>query len=469
MRRLMIALLALAILLSGCSIPDNSLSTATDKPSPVISDEPNESAEVETPAFADSDEPNEPVVVETPVSTEPFDPLLYSGNGDKIITDINLPNGIFISTIEINSTAHYDVEFHHDDTYELLVNNSREPYSGVTLIKDSEIDAISGGMLEITSDGNWKITVDRLSGETTKNIVGHGDRVTGFFLGSGKKEVVTLDVDSTAHYDIRLFEYNAVKNTLTYDLLINDSREPYHGEKIADLKEGLQYFFVVNSEGDWSIDFGTGDDVTEYYDISTSEYSDAKIDTSTVESAYNEACNLSIDDLERKTSSMTGTVFYNYNGLIIQPEDSEFLTANWNTDKCLDKGALYRSVASYLEGFFSKLNNGSDYSELLCGKECSSREEFKPYAENASEFIVSSKPIVPIMKALEKVSCVSGEFDYDNDNMSEYDFVIADLTACAEELKISEKMLGYILANLSEYTATITFDGNSCHIKSLEW
>ena len=124
MRRLMIALLALAILLSGCSIPDNSLSTATDKPSPVISDEPNESAEVETPAFADSDEPNEPVVVETPVSTEPFDPLLYSGNGDKIITDINLPNGIFISTIEINSTAHYDVEFHHDDTYELLDRKS---------------------------------------------------------------------------------------------------------------------------------------------------------------------------------------------------------------------------------------------------------------------------------------------------------------------------------------------------------
>lgn len=441
MCKLIVSFLVMLMLLSGCTSnqpPDNSLPTTTDNPPPVVSDEPSTSVEVETPA---------------PI--EPFDPLLYSGNGDKIITDIDLPDGIFISKIEIDSTAHYAVKFHHDDTYELLVNNSKEPYSGVTLIKDNEIASISGGMLEITSDGDWSVAIDRLSGETTKNITGHGDKVTGFFPGSGKKEVVTLDIDSTAHYSIQLFEYNATENTLTYDLLVNDSREPYHGEKIADLKEGLQYFFVVDSEGDWSIDFGADDDITEYYDTSSSENTDKKVlsnDSLTAEQAYNKMQNVPLSDLE-----VTPRGTYRYGVWVLSEESVSKIGGNI----VVNQGMMYNEIGwtllLYCEDGIIASSEAPAFFKTVLGVE-TEPDNWPELAPILYEFIHPDPSEADILKALEPLASVEGSFDYDSRN---YDFQITDLTNAANELQISEEMLGYVIAKLSEYPAQISFSGNT--------
>lgn len=441
MRRLMILLLAMAILLSGCtSSPpkNNSLPATTGDSSLIVSDEPSESLEVEIPA---------------PI--EPFDPLLYSGSEDKIITDIDLPDGIFISKIEIDSTSHYAVKFHHDDTYELLVNNSKKPYSGVTLTKDNEIASISGGMLEITSGGDWNITIDRLSGETTKNIAGHGDKVTGFFPGNGKKEVVTLDIDSTAHYSIKLFEYNIAENTLTYDLLVNDSGEPYHGEKIADLKEGLQYFFVVDSEGDWSIDFGTEDDITEYYDTSSSENTVTKVlshDSLTAEQAYNKMQNVPLSDLE-----VTPRGTYRYGVWVLSEESVSKIGGN----VIVNKGMMYNEIGWTLSLYcdFGTIasSQAATFFKTVVGEEVEP-DNWPELAPILYEFIHPNPSEADILKAIEPLTSVEGSFDYDSRN---YDFQITDLTNAANELQISEEMLGYVIAKLSEYPAQISFSGNT--------
>lgn len=187
---------------------------------------------------------------------------------------------------------------------------------------------------------------------------------------------------------------------------------------------------------------------------------------SAVESAYSKACSLTMDDLETKTSPLTGTTFYYYRGLAIQTEDVEWLTESWNTEQSLNQGALYRSVASYLEGFESGINTGKDYAKLLCGIEWSSRVDFDPYATNAAEFICSDNSFERVMKKLETVSCVSGDFDYEG---GKYHFVISDLTDCADEMMISEEMLGYIFAWLEEYAPEISFDGNSCTFAYERW
>lgn len=441
MFKLIVSFLVILMLLSGCTSnqpPDNSLPTETDNPFPVASDEPSESVEVETPA---------------PI--EPFDPLSYSGSGDKIITDIDLPNGIFISKIEIDSTSHYAVKFHHDDTYELLVNNSKEPYSGVTLIKDSEIASISGGMLEITSDGDWNITIDRLSGETTKNITGHGDKVTGFFPGSGKKEVVTLDIDSTAHYSIQLFEYNATENTLTYDLLVNDSKEPYHGEKIADLKDGLEYFFVVDSEGDWSIDFGVDDDITQYYDTSTSKNADTNTplnNSLTAEQAYNKMQNVPVSDLE-----VTPRGTYRYGVWVLSEESVSKIGGN----VVVNQGMMYNEIgwtlSLYCDLGTMASSEAESFFKVVVGKE-TEPNNWPELAPILFEFIHPNPSEADILKALEPLKSVEGTFDYDSRN---YEFQITDLTKAANELQISEEMLGYVIAKLSEYPAQISFSGNT--------
>ncbi len=195
-----------------------------------------------------------------------FEPLTYSGSGDKIITGIVLPKGTFVATIKINSNRHYDVKFHlNSDDYELLVNNSGEPYAGSVLLKGSSIAAINDGILEINSKGDWEVKIDMLSGRCTNNITGTGDTVTGIFTGTGKQEVITVKIDSTHHYHVSLYEIAANGQKNDYDLLINDSGEAYCGEVLGKLQAGKQYFFEVNTEGDWFISFGE-DPVTQYID-----------------------------------------------------------------------------------------------------------------------------------------------------------------------------------------------------------
>ena len=57
---------------------------------------------------------------------------------------------------------------------------------------------------------------------------------------------------------------------------------------------------------------------------------------------------------------------------------------------------------------------------------------------------------------------IEGTFDYEN---RVADFTINDLEMTAQELGVSSKMLGYILAIFDEYGAEVMFSGNSCCVK----
>ena len=69
-----------------------------------------------------------------------------------------------------------------------------------------------------------------------------------------------------------------------------------------------------------------------------------------------------------------------------------------------------------------------------------------------------------IMKKFESSSVVNGEFDYESNTIGKYNITISNLSECAKEMQISEEMLGYIIAFLSEYTDDITFENNTCTI-----
>lgn len=203
------------------------------------------------------------------------------------------------------------------------------------------------------------------------------------------------------------------------------------------------------------------DSETTYSTSTTSdtEETDAPQNANAVEDAYNIAISLTKKDL---VGSKGNWMFKN---IKLLSEDCKWIDSTLNTNGTVNQGAIYRKMAMLLEGFQSKLNKYTDYSEILLGFTPDSRDEFVLYADNAMTFIVTSQPLKPIMQALEKVSCVKGEFDYDKNTLGVYDFTITDLSVCANELKISEEMLGYTLAMLSEYAPTISFEDNSCHIK----
>lgn len=184
-------------------------------------------------------------------------PIEYSGTGDKIISNVNIPSGEYIAKITVNSTRHYSVKFYYgnnDYDYELLVNNSGKTYSGTTLLKGGSTDEVVNGMFEVDAEGPWTIKVEKLTGTTQFPISGTGDVVTGLFEGSGGREIFNININSTRHYSVKIYQYNG--SSYDYDLLVNNSGKTYNGQVMASTEKGKKYFFVIDSEGDWSISKG---------------------------------------------------------------------------------------------------------------------------------------------------------------------------------------------------------------------
>lgn len=159
----------------------------------------------------------------------------------------------------------------------------------------------------------------------------------------------------------------------------------------------------------------------------------------------------------KKENSATGTKYY-YKDLPLLSEDVEWIENSINKEGTVNQGAIYRKLAKLLEGYAIHMNNGGSYSKYIFGDTVST-DDFGQYATIVSEFITSEDSLYHVLKKFESLECVEGNFDYANNSWS---FTVPDLTQCAEEMQISEEMLGYIFAMLDEYAPTITFDGNSC-------
>lgn len=175
-----------------------------------------------------------------------------------------------------------------------------------------------------------------------------------------------------------------------------------------------------------------------------------------VHMAYMDAVNLEKEKLQKDSLGR-----YSFNGINIADEEMEWL----------EDGAIYRSIAKQLEGFYlikSMYNNwGNTIVETVWGFEKPQTwDELKPYADDAILLISRKQSVGEIMTIFQKLSCVDGDFDYVN---GEFNFTISDLTEVANELRITEEMLGYILAYLEEYAPITQFNGNSytCEYKWL--
>ena len=184
--------------------------------------------------------------------------------------------------------------------------------------------------------------------------------------------------------------------------------------------------------------------------------------------AYEEAVTLSLEDLEGPSA----TGHYTYKGLTIQDDDIDWLFTSWGSNaNYLSQDALYNAVAKGLEGYdlFTEIGFygswGQSLVPLVFGiDKPDSAAEIEPYVRNAQEFIVQddSEQLSAIMNKMQQLECVSGEFDFE-DNI--YDFKISNLTQAAEDMMISDAMLGYIIADLDCYKgAEISFKGDTASI-----
>jgi hypothetical protein len=168
------------------------------------------------------------------------------------------------------------------------------------------------------------------------------------------------------------------------------------------------------------------------------------------------------------------------------PEDTEVYSAffdatwlaDWNTDisssgKRSFKGltlingyeadSLYLSMAKSLEGFYAfedfYANWGNDVVPLIWGfDKPENRDSLSPYVDEVSQYITTSDDaLAKVMNKFSGLNSVSGTFDIAQES---YHFQIEDVSACASELGITERALGYILAMIEVYAPDSYFTGN---------
>ncbi len=266
----------------------------------------------------------------------------------------------------------------------------------------------------------------------------HMDKVsndTGMpsITGMPKEELIVEQGDDLFDIDIWVKENLKISDNITESSILETYL--YDG--------GLN----INQPGKYKIKYNVSDEAGNTSKIS---FDVCVKEPFVVYDAYMEAKELDHSNIEETEYEVT------YNGMTIARDEL----------KWLEDGALYRSLAKKLEGFYmSTLGKefysptGEDSITLICGIEKQPTwEEMKPYVDKASLFVTRENSLEAVMRGLQGLSCVSGNFDFSN---RIYDFEISDLQAASKELGISEKMLGYTLAMLDEYAPTVEFGNNS--------
>ncbi len=205
-------------------------------------------------------------------SNSNYKKYVYSGTGDKVINNINIPKGISYYAEVLNSknaNSNFIVKLHHNDTYELLANEIG--YSKAQLYIDgaSEKGTVNG-KLEVKSTGNWEIRFYPIYGKTTANFSGSGEVITRCFTATQTQYTVKLTHSGSRNFIVKVNELNGTD----YELLSNEIGN-YNGSVVVTLEKGKTYFLSVNADGKWAVDFGTGESVTEYHSYNIKDIVDS--------------------------------------------------------------------------------------------------------------------------------------------------------------------------------------------------
>lgn len=209
-------------------------------------------------------------------------------------------------------------------------------------------------------------------------------------------------------------------------------------------------------------DTGTESTSTETSSADTNANQE-ELTVTAVEEAYNKAINLTKADLT-KGYAIGDFSTWEYKGVSLTYEDCEFINADYNSQGKVNQGAVYRALADSLQDLIkldaqNKSVKYKDDAAIILGAVPETQEDFITIAGKVSVFITADDSLINIMKAFESIESIDGTFDY---NGNKYEFVISDVITCADELGVSDEMLGYMLALFNEYPADIAFENSTC-------
>lgn len=240
---------------------------------------------------------------------------------------------------------------------------------------------------------------------------------------------------------------------------INETEKVFSLMIVSYNKSDLESMDVILS----NIKLGTSE---ENLDENEVEETTISLGLSTYET-YTEMVNLNVED---DSIAVYLNKYYYYRNedskIPLLSEDIEWINNSLNKDKTIEQSALYRKLATLIEGYKVGFNNGQDYADFIFADVPSSKSEIKREFNRISKFFATENYFQSIIKALKKCQSVEGEYKINsNVRKCKVNFTIISCKKCAEELGISEECLGYMLAALEDYAPKTSFDGDTYRCK----
>lgn len=183
------------------------------------------------------------------------EPIVFSGSGDSVINSISVPYGMY-KVVMVNNGAHNFIVHVYKANGDRLSSLANEigVYEGSVVLTDD----IDGGILEVKSSGNWTITFESIPDGGTSNISGSGDWVSPWFYLDSGALVVTMTNSGEHNFIVHIYdEYGNGYSSLANEI------GSYSGSTVFNkARTGVRYCIEVISSGNWSVDFGLGEELT---------------------------------------------------------------------------------------------------------------------------------------------------------------------------------------------------------------
>ena len=187
------------------------------------------------------------------------DSFKYSGYGNKVITNVNIPAGYYYALYTHDGKRNFITHLYYGENSKEYVTNGLGICTERKALQSMSNHKIENGYLEVEADGTWAIEIIPVSGKTTTNISGCGETITGVFTATDSNNVITLTHDGERNFITQICPFGGgSKEYVTNEIGV------YNAQRVVQLKPGGKYYIHIEADGNWTVDFGKGESLTSY-------------------------------------------------------------------------------------------------------------------------------------------------------------------------------------------------------------
>lgn len=177
------------------------------------------------------------------------DSYVYEGNGSQVICGVNMPELPYaVHAVSTDADGYFGLLYYETSGDMRVLVNAVGAYDGVSTIPQGT----NGGTLQVLATGKWQITMTPVLSGTEPTQSGTGSTVTGRFKGDGKAhDVYCSNQALKGNYIVWLYDIN----DNTRQLLANGAGNYGKTKKGIFLVDYHSYYYSVQSEGNWLVEF----------------------------------------------------------------------------------------------------------------------------------------------------------------------------------------------------------------------